>query len=303
LSKQFVESQTRYKVAEDKLDQTIRLYEETKKSKDDLYEKHMISRDTYKSEYETRLTQELDELKIKTNQEIEKLRINTKEFYEREIKNLKETRDAAVQDKEKHELNEKELNARYQEAVNELRIVQIGCEHKVSEYKSELKLKVFELDRANMLNEENINMHQKILNENEKLQKKIEIIQNEYYHMQVQNDKRMLELENDLNERKSRLESYEKVENEMDSIIRQVAESSETGIINENEAEKVLSSYGYGANIVLNSKRRIQQNVHLTKRILHLEQLNTSLRVELNKEKSNLKDLTEQVLKYFFYKI
>ena len=130
-----------------------------------------------------------------------------------------------------------------------------------------------------------------------------EIIQNEYYHMQVQNDKRMLELENDLNERKSRLESYEKVENEMDSIIRQVAESSETGIINENEAEKVLSSYGYGANIVLNSKRRIQQNVHLTKRILHLEQLNTSLRVELNKEKSNLKDLTEQVLKYFFYKI
>ena len=44
--------------------------------------------------------------------------------------------------------------------------------------------------------------------------------------MQVQNDKRTLEIENVLNEKKSRLESYEKVENEMDTIIRQVAESS-----------------------------------------------------------------------------
>ncbi len=54
-------------------------------------------------------------------------------------------------------------------------------------------------------------------------------------------------------------------------------------------------SYGYGSNIVLNSKRKIQQNVHLTKRILHLEQLNTTLRCELNKERSNYKELQEQV--------
>lgn len=44
--------------------------------------------------------------------------------------------------------------------------------------------------------------------------------------MQVQNDKRILELENELNEKRTRLESYEKVENEMDTIIRQVAETS-----------------------------------------------------------------------------
>ena len=42
----------------------------------------------------------------------------------------------------------------------------------------------------------------------------------------MQNDKRFLELENELNEKKTRLESYEKVENEMDLVIRQVAESS-----------------------------------------------------------------------------
>jgi hypothetical protein len=57
----------------------------------------------------------------------------------------------------------------------------------------------------------------------------------------------------------------------------------------------MLLSYGYGANIMLNSKRRIQQNVHLTKRILHLEQVNTTLRVELNKERESIKETLSQV--------
>lgn len=79
--------------------------------------------------------------------------------------------------------------------------------------------------------------------------------------------------------------------------------------MNEADAEKILLSYGYGTNLMMNSKRRIQQNVHLTKRVLHLEQLNTSLRIELNKERNNLKELQDQVISmnnlrffiYFFY--
>ncbi len=124
----------------------------------------------------------------------------------------------------------------------------MGCENKVSELKSELKLKIFELERAQILNEEIIKNNQRSIIENEKLQKKIEVIsfvkyficwiiyiflfwfkqliQKEYYTLQLQNDKRFMEIENDLNEKKSRLESYEKVENEMDLVIRQVAESS-----------------------------------------------------------------------------
>lgn len=46
---------------------------------------------------------------------------------------------------------------------------------------------------------------------------------------------------------------------------------------------------------MMNSKRRIQQNVHLTKRILHLEQVNTTLRIELNKERTNNKEMMDQV--------
>ena len=62
----------------------------------------------------------------------------------------------------------------------------------------------------------------------------------------------------------------------------------------------MLLSYAYGANIMMNSKRRIQQNVHLTKRVLHLEQLNTTLRIELNKERAAFKELQDQVNFFLF---
>lgn len=226
LHKQYVETQARCKVAEDKLEQTERSLDDVKRAKEDLYEKLMTSRDAYKLEYELKLNQELDNLKIKTNNEIEKLRTSTKEFYEREIQTMKEARDAAIQDRERHELTERELQLKCQEQANELRVVQVSCENKVSEMKAELKLKIFELERMRMLGDEHVNNQQKVILENEKLQKKLEVVQGEFYVMQMQNDKRFLELESELNEKKARLENYEKVENEMDSVIKQVAESS-----------------------------------------------------------------------------
>lgn len=176
LHKQYVETQAKYKTVEDKLEQTQKLYEEAKISKEELYEKYMNARDSYKNEYELKLNQELCDLKHKTNQEIEKLRDSTKEFYEREIRNLRESKEVLVQEREKNELSSKEISIKYQEAVNELRVVQVSCENKVSELKSELKMKTFEFERAQMLNEEHVNNHQKVLIENEKLQKKIEVI-------------------------------------------------------------------------------------------------------------------------------
>ena len=80
LQKQYVDSQSRCKIAEDKLEQTQKLYEEAKQSKEELFEKHINTREMFKSEYDMKLARELDDLKLKTNQEIEKLRQSTKEY-------------------------------------------------------------------------------------------------------------------------------------------------------------------------------------------------------------------------------
>jgi progesterone-induced-blocking factor 1 len=113
------DTQLKLKISEEKQEQISKQYEEVKQSKEELYEKYINARESYKNEYESKLTRNLDDLKLKTNQEIEKLRQSTKDFYEREIKMLKEAKDLALQEKEKHELNEKEINVKYQNSVNE----------------------------------------------------------------------------------------------------------------------------------------------------------------------------------------
>ena len=64
---------------------------------------------------------------------------------------------------------------------------------------------------------------------------------------------------------------------------------------NDVDAEKVLFSYGYGASLPTSAKRRLQHSVHLAKRVIQLEQANTSLRAELERERKKMKDTLTEV--------
>ena len=175
LQKQYVEAQAKYKSIEEKLDQTERLLNDTKRTKDELQERYMNTRELFKSEYEDKLAVELAQMKLRMGEEMEKLRENTRQFYERELASAKETRDSARDDKRRLELNEHEANVKMQEALEQLRLVQVTCEAKLAEMRNELKIKQFELERARLLSEENVVNYQKALVENEKLNKKIQV--------------------------------------------------------------------------------------------------------------------------------
>lgn len=64
---------------------------------------------------------------------------------------------------------------------------------------------------------------------------------------------------------------------------------------NDSEAERVLFSYGYGASLPTSAKRRLQHSVHLAKRVIQLEQANTSLRAELERERKGKADIHRDV--------
>ena len=59
----------------------------------------------------------------------------------------------------------------------------------------------------------------------------------------------------------------------------------------------MLNGNGNGA--MPNSKLSQQQHFHLTKRILHLEQVNKTLMDELKKEREYSKEITRQVCFFF----
>ncbi len=97
-------------------------------------------------------------------------------------------------------------------------------EVRVGELQSDIKLKTFEFDRMQLLYEENLKSLKTLQMESEKLQKKNELIQKEYFNLQVQSDRRLMEIDTELNDKRTKLQVYEKVEQELDEVVMQAAQ-------------------------------------------------------------------------------
>nr|XP_046196485.1 progesterone-induced-blocking factor 1-like [Oncorhynchus gorbuscha] len=126
--------------------------------------------------------------------------------------------------------------------------------------------------------------------ETEKHQKKLEVMTKELYRLQASSEKQITELQAQNAEQQARLQTYEKLEQELDDVTMQAAETD-----NEEEAERVLFSYGYGANVPTTAKRRLRQSVHLARRLLQLEKQNTLLRRDLERRNTHTGQISEEL--------
>uniref|UniRef100_A0A3Q2Q183 Progesterone immunomodulatory binding factor 1 n=1 Tax=Fundulus heteroclitus TaxID=8078 RepID=A0A3Q2Q183_FUNHE len=276
---------------EDRIDRLQVQLEDAKKARENTYEKYVASRDYYKSEYENKLREELENIRLKTSQEIENLQRTSREMYERENRNLREARDNAVLERDRAVVAERDTQSRYDQLLEQFRQLQLGAGSRAAELSSQAKLHSFEAERALLLKEETAKALAQCQVECEKQQKKLELLTQEFYRLQTSCEKRVAELQAQNAEQASRLETYEKLEQELDQVTMQAAE-----IENEEEAERVLFSYGYGANVPTTAKRRLKQSVHLARRVLQLERQNTSLRRELDRQQSQTGQLSQEVL-------
>ncbi|CAN9499679.1 unnamed protein product [Ophioblennius macclurei] len=291
LHRQNMELSVRCAHEEDRLERLQVQLEDTKKARENAYEKYVASRDHYKSEYENKLREELENIRMKTSQEIEHLQLTSREMYERENRNLREARDNAVLEKDRAVTSERDTQSRYDQLLEQYRQLQLGTESRVAEMSNRAKLHSFEAERAQLVKDETGKALAQCQVECEKQQKKLELLTQEFYQLQSSSEKRVTELQAQSAEQAARLETYEKLERELDEVTMQAAE-----IDNEEEAERVLFSYGYGANVPTTAKRRLKQSVHLARRVLQLERQNTSLTRELEKHKSQAGEMSDELL-------
>ncbi|XP_068785759.1 progesterone-induced-blocking factor 1 isoform X2 [Struthio camelus] len=257
LNRQNMELSVRCAHEEDRLERLQLQLEDAKKAREEMYEKYVTSRDHYKTEYENRLQEELEQIRLKTNQEIEQLRSTSKEMYERE---------------------------------NRFRQMQLGTESKVAELLHQSKLKSFESEHVQLMQQETAKNLSQCQIECEKYQRKLEVLTKEFYSLQSSSETRIIELQTQNSEFQARLDTYEKLEKELDEIIIQTAEME-----NEAEAEKVLFSYGYGANVPTTAKRRLKQSVHLARRLLQLEKQNSLLVKDLEHQKEQVTQISQEL--------
>ncbi|XP_072850830.2 progesterone-induced-blocking factor 1 isoform X1 [Pogona vitticeps] len=289
LNRQNMELSVRCAHEEDRLERLQVQLEDAKKAREEMYEKYVTSRDHHKAEYENKLHDELEQIRQKTSQEIEQLRTATKEMYERENRNLREARDNAVSEKERAITAEKDAVGKYEQLLEQYRQLQLSTESKVAEFLHQSKLKSFESERAQLMQEETSRNLSQCQLECEKYQRKLEVLTKEFYNLQAMSEKRISELQAQNSDYQARLDTYEKLEKELDEIIMQTAE-----LENEDEAERVLFSYGYGANVPTTAKRRLKQSVHLARRLLQLEKQNTLLAKDLEHQKEQVTQISQE---------
>ncbi|XP_053869325.1 progesterone-induced-blocking factor 1 [Malaclemys terrapin pileata] len=290
LNRQNMELSVRCAHEEDRLERLQIQLEDAKKAREEMYEKYVTSRDHYKTEYENKLRDELEQIRLKTNQEIEQLRSTSKEMYERENRNLREARDNAVVEKERAVAAEKDALGKYEHLLEQYRQLQLSTESKVAELLHQSKLKSFESERVQLMQEETAKNLSQCQLECEKYQRKLEVLTKEFYSLQASSETRITELQAQNSEHQARLDTYEKLEKELDEIIMQTAEME-----NEDEAERILFSYGYGANVPTTAKRRLKQSVHLARRLLQLEKQNSLLVKDLEHQKEQVTQISQEL--------
>ncbi|NWR09112.1 PIBF1 factor, partial [Paradoxornis webbianus] len=294
LNRQNMELSVRCAHEEDRLERLQIQLEDAKKAREEMYEKYVASRQVivyhHKAEYEKRLHEELEQIRLKTNQEIEQLRSTSKEMYERENRNLREARDNAVAEKERAVTAEKDSLRKYDQLLEQYRQMQLGTETKVAELLHQSKLKSFETEHVQLMQQETAKNLSQCQMECEKYQRKLEVLTKEFYSLQSSSETRIIELQTQNSEFQARLDTYEKLEKELDEIILQTAEMED-----EAEAERVLFSYGYGANVPTTAKRRLKQSVHLARRLLQLEKQNSLLVKDLEHQKEQVTQISQEL--------
>ncbi|KAG5833118.1 hypothetical protein ANANG_G00272470 [Anguilla anguilla] len=292
LNRQNMELSVRCAHEEDRLERLQVQLEDTKRAREEAYEKYVASRDHYKTEYENKLRDELEQIRLKTGHEIESLQRTSKEMYERENRNLREAKDNALVEKDRAVTAEREATEKYSQLLDQFRQLQLGTDSRVAELLNQVKLKAFEVERAQMVLEETSKNLSQCQTECEKQQRKVEarVLTKEFYGLQTSSEKRVTGLQAQNAELRARLETYERLEQELDDVTMQAAE-----LENEDEAERVLFSYGYGANVPTTAKRRLKQSVHLARRLLQLEKQNTLLRRDLERQTAHVGQISEEL--------
>ncbi|GCB66648.1 hypothetical protein scyTo_0007911 [Scyliorhinus torazame] len=290
LNRQNMEMNVRCAHEEDRIERLQTHLEEAKRAREEMYEKYVISRDHYKNEYEDKLRHELEQIRVKTDLEIEHLRCGSKEMYERENRNLREARENAIAEKDRAVEAEKDALAKCDQLLEQFRQMQGNTDSRISELMNQTKLKTFEAERAQLVQEETAKNLKQCQVECDKYQKKLEVLTKEFYRLQSSADKHTTELHAQNSELQARLVTYEKLEEELDGVIMQSAEME-----NEDDAERVLFSYGYGANVPTTAKRRLKQSVHLARRLLQLEKQNSLLRRDVDCQKIHANELSQEL--------
>ncbi|KAG1693189.1 Progesterone-induced-blocking factor 1 [Nymphon striatum] len=291
LSKDLTEQKSRCDILEDRCSHLSLELDKMKQAREILYEKYIGNREQCKAEYQSKVEQEIGDLHMKTTQEIDRIQRSVRDMYERESRTLKDNLISAERAREYAVATEKESLSKYEQLLLEMKNLQSQDIGQISDLRSELKVKLFQLEQINKSQVECDRNLNDCKQENEKIKTKLDIMTQEVQRLQMTSSQRILLLESELSQKTRQLEIYEKLEDELDNLIVHAGQVASDGL----QAERILASYGMTGVVSTTAKRRLEQSMQLAKKLLDAERKLTETESKLAKENLHAVKLSEEL--------
>ena len=238
------------------MQETVR---ELSKSREESYAKLLRAKEEQTAEFERKVHSRVRDIEEQNRLQLGKLQHDTKEMYARKAKDHEFERDAAVARRREVEAELKDARRRCDELVQTNHELKMSCDGTISSLATDVRLKSFELERAQLVVEESQSGLTSANLEIEKLRSKVEVVTKEYYQLKASAEARVSTLTAQHGEQRANLATYEALEKELDDVVMHAAEA--------NDPNHVLVSYGYGSGVPSTSKRRLKHSILLARSV------------------------------------
>ena len=248
--------------------------------RDELLEKLATGQAELTDKHEQRLVSEIERLQTKAGEDLSRLREEHVSARDREIRALRDLRDAAVADAHVARRDLVDLRKGYDDLLTSHRQSQKNADVSHAELSGQLRMKSMELERVSMLHGEASSVAKVLRIECETLTKKCRLLESQYLQLESNANRTRTESDMSIAEMAARLSHYEGLERELDeAVLRQAAGkenvgSGSTGAGSDPHGSVNSSIDGLNAlsgAVPASLRRRLQQSVALGRRVNELE--------------------------------
>ena len=248
--------------------------------RDELLEKLATGQAELTDKHEQRLVSEIERLQTKAGEDLSRLREEHTSARDREIRALRDLRDAAVADAHVARRDLVDLRKGYDDLLTSHRQSQKNADVSHAELSGQLRMKSMELERVSMLHGEASSVAKVLRIECETLTKKCRLLESQYLQLESNAARTRTESDMSIAEMAARLSHYEGLERELDeAVLRQAAGkenvgSGSTGAGSDPRGSVNSSIDGLNAlsgAVPASLRRRLQQSVALGRRVNELE--------------------------------
>ena len=246
---------------------------ELKRIRDDFYYKFINSAEQKKNDVGSALQADLQHITEHSRNSIEYIRSVSEKIHEREVQTLQKTLDQSLD-----EIKELRLQLRKSEETrstiqSEYATIQTTHNAEISRLQSNLKTKEQELRLLQTSYDQLQATNEDTQGERDKYQTSFNLVMEEYNKLKLEIESR----ENENQGLKDKIQTYEKLEGELDQAIENMD----------------LNGIGPLA-VPSDANRRMKQSIQLSKRVMTLTKVNKDLQDKLEQAKQELEEKTEE---------